>query len=288
MKGILSNKSSGPKKTSLPSSIAIILLGVVVAGCPVLKTEKIVIRGSNTIGEELAPRLIAEFQKARPAVSFDAEFKGTTYGFGALMARRSDIAAASREISKNELELAGIHKVEFNNYVIGSYSVAVIVNAGSQIGNLSLPQVRDIFTGAIQNWKEVGGPDAPINLYIRDLISGTFLGFRELAMEDKPYALHPRLFTNYTEIVQGVAQDVNGIGYASFDQAAKPGVKALSIGGVAPTFPAVNQGQYPYARTLRFYTDKEKESAATHDFIQFVQSPPGQRILEQMGFVPRL
>jgi phosphate transport system substrate-binding protein len=113
------------------------------------------------------------------------------------------------------------------------------------------------------------------------------LGFRELAMEDKPYALHPKLFTNYTQIVQAVANDVNGIGYASFDLAAKPGVKALSVGGVAPTVLAVNQGQYPYARTLRLCTDKAKESSATRDFIQFILSPPGQRILEQMGFVPR-
>jgi phosphate transport system substrate-binding protein len=279
------NDCFGLRRITLAGSLSLMVLSVVVAGCG--KPEKITIRGSNTFGEELAPQLIAEYRKEHPAVVFDTEYKGTTYGMGALMVERCDIAAASRPASTNELQLAKDRDIEFNDYVIGAYSVAVIVNAGSPIGNLTRDQVRDIFTGAVINWKEVGGPDAPIHLCSRDEISGTHLGFRELAMENKPYALGLKAFTNYLGIIQTVAQDANGIGYTSIDLVSKDGVKAVSIGGVAPTIASVNKGQYPYARVLHLYTDTTKESPTTRDFVQFVQSKRGQEILTRMGFVPR-
>ena len=279
------NDCFGLRRITLVGSLSLMVLSVVVAGCG--KPEKITIRGSNTFGEELAPRLIAEYRKEHPTVVFDTEYKGTTYGMGALMVERCDIAAASRPVSTNELQLAKDRDIEFNDHVIGSYSVAVVVNAGSPIGNLTRDQVRDIFTGAVINWKEVGGPDAPIHLCSRDEISGTHLGFRELAMENKPYALGLKAFTNYLGIIQKVAQDANGIGYASIDLVGKDGVKAVSIGGVAPTIASVNGGQYPYARVLHLYTDTTKESSTTRDFVQFVQSKRGQEILTRMGFVPR-
>jgi len=279
------NDCFGLRRITLAGSLSLMVLSVVVAGCG--KPGKIIIRGSNTFGEELAPQLIAEYRQEHPTVVFDTEYKGTTYGMGALMVERCDIAAASRPVSTNELQLAKDREIKFNDYVIGAYSVAVVVNAGSPIGNLTRDQVRDIFTGAVINWKEVGGPDAPIHLCSRDEISGTHLGFRELAMENKPYVLGLKAFTNYLGIIQAVARDANGIGYANIDLVSKDGVKAVSIGGVAPTIASVNGGQYPYARVLHLYTDTTKESATTRDFVQFVQSKRGQEILTQMGFVPR-
>jgi phosphate transport system substrate-binding protein len=279
------NDCFGLRRITLAGSLSLMVLSVVVAGCG--KPGKIIIRGSNTFGEELAPQLIAEYRQEHPTVVFDTEYKGTTYGMGALMVERCDIAAASRPVSTNELQLAKDREIEFNDYVIGAYNVAVVVNAGSPIGNLTRDQVRDIFTGAVINWKEVGGPDAPIHLCSRDEISGTYLGFRELAMENKPYALGLKAFTNYLGIIQKVAQDANGIGYASIDLVSKDGVKAVSIGGVAPTIASVNGGQYPYARVLHLYTNTPKESSTTRDFVQFVLSKRGQEILTRMGFVPR-
>ena len=230
---------------------------------------------------------MSEYKKDHPAVGFELEFKGTTYGMGALIVGRCDIAAASRDASTNEVELARDQGVTFNDHVIGSYHVTVIVKASNPVGNLTREQVRDLFTGAVQNWKDVGGPDAPVHLYARHPISGTYLGFRELAMENKPYASHLKTFTNYTEMVQAVAQDENGIGYSTLSPGTNPGVKIISINGVAPTVDSVNKGQYPYARTLRLYTDKAKETPAVRSFIEFVQSARGQAIVTQLGFAPR-
>ena len=286
MKKALHSKWFGLKPTSLRDGLGLILLAALIAGCSGGKGEKVVILGSNTIGEELAPRLVAEYKKEHPAVAFETEFKGTTYGLGALMVGRCDIAAASREATLNEIELGRARDIHLNDHVIGAYDVAVIVNANSPIGNLTREQVRDLFTGVVQNWKDVGGPDAPVSLNIRHPNSGTYLGFRELAMENKPYALNVKTFTNYTQIVQAVAQDPNAIGYTSITLVSKPGVKAITIGGVASTAAAVSKGQYPYARFLRLYTDRTSESPATRDFIDFIQSKRGQGILGEMGCTP--
>src|SRR5205807_6573817 len=110
------------------------------------------------------------------------------------------------------------------------YSVALIINSGNTVSNLTRDQIRDIFTGAVKNWKEVGGADDPIHLYTRDPISGTYLGFRELAMEDKAYATNNvTKFKSYAEIAQAIAQDGHGIGYGSIQMAAKSGVKAINV-----------------------------------------------------------
>ena len=302
MKAILRTRSLKPEAVQLTKNLGLVFLGLVLAGCPEGKTKsdsggtptgttgsanKVVIRGSNTIGEELAPQLIAEFKKDHPAVAFELEPKATGYGMAALRAGQCDIAAASRAAIEEELELTKASGIEMQESILGAYSVALVVNAANPVANLTKDQVHDIFTGKITNWKDVGGPDAAIQLYIRDPISGTHLGFKELAMKNEAYAPHPRLLTNYTGIVQAVAADANGIGYSGIELAKATGTKLLTIGGVEPTAANVNSGKYPYARVLRFYTNKGRESQATKDFIKFVLSKRGQEIVAQTGFTPR-
>jgi phosphate transport system substrate-binding protein len=282
----LCNERPTWKKTRRMGLCGLILSSLLLS-CSPPKTETLVIRGSNTIGEELAPRLVAEFRKTHPEVHFDAEYKGTPYGLGALLVGRCDIAAASREVTTNEFVLAADRHVDLVDHPIGLYSIAVVVSPDNPIRNMTRAQVRDIFTGVVTNWQAVGGPDAPIHLCVRDPISGTYLGFRELAMENKPYALRVATFTNYDEIVQAVIRDTNAIGYASVELATNSNIGGVSIDGIAPSLASVERGQYAYARLLRFYTDKNRQKDGATDFIQFVQSPGGQEILAQMGYVPR-
>ncbi len=295
MKTNLRNQHSHRRPAIPWKGLALLALGAVLAGCPAGRREsevvtegKLVIKGSNTIGEELAPRLIAEFKKERPKVTVELESKGTASGFAGLLAGECDIAAASRVANQEELSAAAARGIQFNLHTIGAYAVAVIVNAANSVTNLSRDQVRDIFTGTVRNWKELGGADQPIQLCIRDAISGTPLGFQELAMENRPYAAEARTFTNYAGIAEAVAKDPGGIGYVGLDLTDKPGVKAVSIRGVLPTAVTVNEGRHPFARVLRLYTNQTNETAITRDFIRFVQSPRGQKLLEEMGFVPRL
>jgi len=271
----------------LGSVCAVLLGGCSESGPSEVAQGKVIVKGSNTIGEELAPRLISEYRKEQPKVSVELESKGTGSGIAALLAGQCDIAAASRVVSPVELGQAQSNHIHLACHMVGAYSVAVIVNPSNAVADLSRDQVRDIFTGVITNWYALKGPDAPIHPYIRDPISGTYLGFRELAMEDKPYGSNVKTFTNYASIIQAVASDVNGIGYAGFDAAQKPGVKALSIRGVPAEALSVVEGRYPYSRVLRLYTNQEKEAPPARSFIGFVQSTRGQAILAEMGFLPR-
>jgi len=279
----------------LLKSLFALLAGLILAGCPanrpdseIVREGKLVIKGSNTIGEELAPRLIAEFKKERPRVIVELESKGTASGFAALLTGECDIAAASRVANQEELTGAANRGIQFNLHTIGSYAVAVVVNAANSVTNLSRDQVRDIFSGSIKNWDKVGGAAAPIQLCIRDATSGTPLGFQELAMENEPYASEARTFTNYAGIAEAVGKEPVAIGYIGLDLTDNAGVKPVSIRGVPPTAVAINEGRYPVSRVLRFYTNQTNETAITRDFLRFVQSPRGQDILQEMGFLPRL
>jgi phosphate transport system substrate-binding protein len=303
MKAIFCPNLFTSSSATLAKCLGLLFLGLLLAGCPASKSSsdssgtaapvtagadnKVIIRGSNTIGEELAPQLIAEFKKDHPGVSFELEPKATGYGMAALRAGQCDIAAASRAAIEEELELTKTSGIEMNESVLGAYSVALVVNANNPVSNLTKDQVHDIFTGKVTNWKDVGGPDATIQLYIRDPISGTHLGFKEVAMKNEAYAAHPHLHTNYTAIVQAVAANANGIGYTGIEMAKTPGAKVLSVEGVEPSVANVNSGKYPYARVLRFYTNKARESKATRDFIEFVLSKRGQEIMVQTGFTPK-
>lgn len=249
--------------------------------------DKIVIKGSNTFGEELAPRLISEYGKLKPEVVIDLESKGSGSGILALLDRTCDIAASSRTMNEDEMRMARSRGIVLRNHTIGYYGVAVVVHPDNPVRNLSDAQVRDLFTGAVTNWKELGGPDAPVNLLIRDPVSGTYLGFQELAMERKPYAASARTFTSYHAIAAAVKADPYAVGYVGMTLAAHDGVRAVTINRVAPTATSVAKQEYPYARQLRFYTDKKSLSPAAKAFISFVRSVPGQQVLEELGFVRR-
>src|SRR5207237_736304 len=121
----------------------LLALGMLLSGCPAKKTspeseaqpksespgpQKVVIKGSNTIGEELAPRLIAEYKKDHPSAAFDLETKGSASGFWGLIAGVCDIAAASRGMIKDEEQQAQVRNIEMNDHMIGSYCVAIVVN----------------------------------------------------------------------------------------------------------------------------------------------------------------
>src|SRR5258707_14168638 len=134
---ILCQEWFSSKKDGLLRILIVVFLSLVLAGCSASKTEKVVIKGSNTIGEEVVPRIIAEYTKEHPQISFDLEFKGTTYGFGALLAGQCDIAAASRVANMNELGVARDRGAEFSDNVIGSFAVAVIVHNGNLTTNMT-------------------------------------------------------------------------------------------------------------------------------------------------------
>jgi phosphate transport system substrate-binding protein len=142
--------------------MALVVAGVVTMTIGAeLSAETIVIKGSNTFGEELAPALVEQYRKDNPNVQVELESRGSGSGFEALLAGQCDIAASSRVINEDELRLARSRGLKLRDRTIGFYGVAVVVNEANPVTGLTDTQVRDIFTGAIANWKEVGGQDLP-------------------------------------------------------------------------------------------------------------------------------
>jgi phosphate transport system substrate-binding protein len=249
-------------------------------------SQTIVIKGSNTFGEELGPRLIEVYQRLHPEIRIELESKGTATGIAALLAGECDIASTSRPANEDEERLARSRGIAFEHRVIGYFGVAIIVNEANPLRALTDAQVPDIFTGRITNWKQVRGSDAPIHLYIRDPSSGAHIGFRELAMRSLPYAATATALKSYREIADAVGADKGGIGYVGINLATAGHVQPVSINRELPSALAVNDGVYPYARQLRLYTVKGKVSPATQEFIKFVLSRRGQQVLDVTGFVP--
>ena len=279
---------------ALRNSIGLALVVFSFAGCSDERspataplTGQVTIKGSNTFGEELAPRLIAEYRKGQPNVTVTLESKGSGSGVAALLAGACDIAATSRNLTPEEVSQAKARGLDFKEYVIGYYGVAVIVNRSNPVERLTKEQVKDIFTGTVRNWQALGGPDLPIHISVRDPVSGTNLGFRELAMANLPYASEARMFTGYPDLARAVAADPGGVGYSSMHMAKAGGIKALSIEKSEPNALSVNEGWYPYARMLRLYTNKATETPAARDFVLFVQRERGQTIIDELGFVRR-
>jgi phosphate transport system substrate-binding protein len=249
--------------------------------------ERLVIKGSNTFGEELGPRLIEDFKKTHAEWEIELESRSTGHGIQALLDGACDIAPASRSLNDDEIRLAKSRGLTLRVHTIGYYGIAVIVHRDNPVGSLADHQVRDIFTGALKNWSSVRGPDAPIVTHISVPEAGTYLGFQELAMDRRPYRADAVAHESYADIAAAVAKDPNAIGYVAMSLAAGPSVRAVKINGVPATPISVSDDQYPYARLLRFYTDKNRESLAAREFIRYVRSRQGQNVLEDAGFVRR-
>ena len=254
--------------------------------------EKLSIKGSNTFGEELGPQLISAFRARNPGVAVAIESLGTASGIAGLLDGTCDVGATSRMMNEDEQRRAKSRGIHLKSSVAGYYGVAVVVHENNPLKNLSDRAVRDIFTGKTKNWKQVGGPDRPIEVLIRDATGGTHLGFQELAMDNRPYAATARGFASYTALADEIAANADAIGYVGMNLVAHPGLRALSINGVPPNDVAVNEGLYPYVRTVWLYTRAKPGHPLAERFVRFVRSKAGQGIVRSVGFVsadlPRL
>lgn len=265
------------------------LISIIAAGALTAHAfaETLSIKGSNTFGEELGPRLISAFTRTRPDWRIDLEARHSGFGILALLDGECDIAASSRPINEDEARLARSRGIKLRTHTIGYYGIAVIVHPDNPVKNLADHQVRDIFTGAIDNWQAIGGRSSPIAVHIIGESAGTHFGFQELALERRPYSETAIRHGTYSDIGKAVAADPRAIGFIALPFAAGLPVRAVSINGIAPTPFAVSDNLYPFARMLRFYTNAKTESKAASEFIRFVRSTAGQNVIEEAGFVRR-
>ena len=251
----------------------------------VASAQKIVIKGSDTLGAKLVPILAEEFRAKHPDVAFDIAAEGSTTGITAVIDGTADIGMSSRPAKATEVSAAAAKGVTMTEHVVAYDGLAVIVNANSPLADMRKRQVEQIFTGAVTDWAAVGAAPGPISIYTRNTSSGTYSDFKELAMRKRDYAPSSQKMAGNEQIASEVAGNPNGIGYVGLAYIKAPGIKVLTIDGHLPEAASVNSGDYPYARPTFFYTNGEPTGVVA-EFIAFTRSPEGQKIAEQVGFVP--
>lgn len=247
--------------------------------------DRLVIKGSDTLGAKLVPQLAEQFKAANPNISFDIAAEGSSTGFAALIDKTAAIGMASRPAKAEEIATGKAKGVELKETTVAYDGIAVIVNTANPVKGLTRKQVEQIFTGEISDWSAVGGSGGKISIYTRNTSSGTYAEFKEMAMKKRDYAPSAQKLAGNEQIAQEVGTNANGVGYVGLAYAQARGVKVLPIDGATPTKENVLAKSYPYARPTFYYTDGEPSGVAK-EFIDFTVSDAGQKNVDQVGFVP--
>ncbi len=268
--------------------LAVIFLVLVLVGAcgPVAPTlppttaplsGRITFAGSTTV-QPLAAKLGEAFQQRYPHVALDIAAGGSVVGIQAVHDGTVDVGMASRALKPEEA--AGI-----SQHQIAVDVIAVVVPTSNPVKGLSLEQLRDIYLGKIENWREVGGPDQAIIVVTRSKSSGTRGAFDELVLEKKEPAA-PLLAEAVTagDMAAIVRSSPESIGYVGFGNL-EPGLKLLAIDGVLPSEATARDGSYRLVRPLLLLTGPLTQPLA-YTFIEFALSDEGQQVVADSGWVP--
>lgn len=261
----------------------IVLAALLATG--VAQAQRLVIKGSDTLGAKLVPQLAEEYKASYPNVSFEIAAEGSTTGISAIIDNTAQIGMSSRRARTTEVSQAQAKGVSLKPTIVAYDGMAVVVNANSPLAGLTRRQVEQIFTGDVTDWSAVGGNPGRISVYTRNTSSGTYSDWKELAMKRRDYAGSSQKMAGNEQIVAEVAKNPNGIGYVGLAYIHEPGIKVLPIDGHSPTEEEVKAKKYPYARPTFYYTNGEPGGEAAK-FVEFTLSDKGQEIVRKVGFVP--
>jgi phosphate transport system substrate-binding protein len=249
------------------------------------QADRLVIKGSDTLGAKLVPQLAEQFKAQHPETTFDIAAEGSTTGIAAIIDGTAQIGMASRRAKSSEVSAASAKGVNMKPTVVAYDGIAVIVNAKNPVKSLTKKQVEQIFAGDVTDWSAVGGSGGKISVYTRNTSSGTYSDFKELAMKKRDYAPGSQKMAGNEQIASEVGRNPAGIGYVGMAYTKAGGIKVASIDGATPSTQSVQNHSYPYWRPTFYYTNGEPAGVAKA-FLDFTVSAAGQKIVNQVGFVP--
>jgi phosphate transport system substrate-binding protein len=276
---------SHPDNIMKTTFLALALTFTLIGSSTTAQAERLVIKGSDTLGAKLVPQLAEQFKAEHPDATFDIAAEGSTTGIAALIDGTAQIGMSSREAKPAEIAAGKTKGVALKETIVAYDGLGVIVNSASPITNLTKKQVEQIFTGDVTDWSAVGGKSGTISIYTRNTSSGTYSDWKELAMKKRDYAPSAQKMAGHEQIAAEVGKNVNGIGYVGLAYMKASGIKVITIDGSAPTEAAVRDKTWPYARPTFYYTNGEPAGLAKA-FVEFTLSPAGQKIAANVGFVP--
>ncbi len=270
--------------TRMLKILAAALVGLsLIGGASALAAESLGVNGSTTvlpIGQATAEA----YMKKNPSVNISISGGGSGNGIKALIDKTTQIAMSSRQMKKEEIELAkskGVNPVE---HKVAIDALTPIAHPSNPVKDLSIEQLSLIYQGKIRNWKEVGGKDMQIVVISRDTSSGTYESWQEKILHKEKVSPRAQLQASSGAVVQAVSKNRYAIGYIGIGYLNKS-VKALTVNGIAANDVNALNGTFPIARPLYMYTDGEPKGNAA-GYLNFVKGPEGQKIVKKEGFVP--
>nr|WP_315172960.1 phosphate ABC transporter substrate-binding protein [uncultured Flavobacterium sp.] len=270
------------------AKLAAVLIVVMMIGFSFTTTTKITVKGSDTM-VILSQKWAEVYMRKNPSVFVQVTGGGSGVGIAALINGSTMIANASRPIEQEELEkLKTKYKQNGIQIACAKDGLSVYLNKTNPVNELTIDQLSDIFSGAITNWKQVGGPDAKIQLYGRESSSGTFEFFKDHVVKTD-FARTCQTLPGTAAIVNAVKKDKYGIGYGGAAYA--EGVKDCKIKkdakskGILPSAATIKNKTYPISRYLFMYL-REKPTGETKKFIDWILSAEGQNVIVEVGYYP--
>lgn len=238
--------------------------------------SKITISGSTSVGPTI--EVLAEAYQKNNDVKIEVQQVGSSAGIKNTIEGTSNLGMASRDLKDEEAQ-----SVEGTEIAIDG--IAVVTNSANKVTDLTMDQVKDIFTGKITNWKEVGGNDAEIVVVSREEGSGTRDGFQEiLGFESGDLTKNAQISDGSGNVKSTVEGNKNAIAYISFGYV-KDGIKAVKIDGVEANDENVLADKYPISRPFLVVSKKDGLSEAAKAFVDFIMSEDGQNIIAEEGFI---
>jgi len=263
---------------------------VLLVGLACLAGEELTLKGSTTV-LPIAQLAAEVFAERFPEVAVSVQGGGSGVGIAALIDGTCDIADASRAMKPSEWARAVEKGVYPYHWFIASDGIAIVVHPQNPLQRLTLAEIKDLYTGRITNWKELGGPDLKVVTISRDSASGTYEVFKELVLSGEEPSAPGMLFQpSNAAVAEAVARTPGAIGYVGMGYL-NPAIKALAVAEdeagpyVLPSEEAVISGTYPIARPLFMITNGFPEGVVRR-FIMFILSDEGQRLVSELGYVP--
>lgn len=258
---------------------------VVLSAATMAMATPIVMDGSTTV-LPFGQAAVEQFMKENAGVKFSVSGTGTGNGFKSLADGSAQIANASRFIKDSEIKSCMDKNVYPVPFAVALDCIVPIVHKDNPVKGLSHAQLKDIYSGKVTNWKEVGGADAPIVVVGRDTSSGTYGTWQEMIMdkgEKTRVTPKAQVASSSGAMLSSVSKNKNAIGYEGMGYVNKT-VKGLQVDGVSATAATARSGKYPLSRYLYMFTNGWPKGEVL-DFIMYMQSDAGQKIVNGTGFV---
>lgn len=267
-----------------------ILFLLMTAFCGFAQAGQVTVKGSDTM-VILCQKWAEAYMKEHSGTNVQVTGGGSGTGLAALLDGTTDIATCSRTMkAKEETDFILKNGAKPEETKVALDGLAIYVNDENPLKEISIPQLEAIFTGKVENWKELGGADERIILYSRENNSGTYTYFKEHVLKEKDFSTNAQAMPGTAALINAVARDPKGIGYGGI--AYGSGVKVLPVKAeanapaITPSMENVVSGKYPISRYLYFYTNPKKLSSGAKSFLEWVVTDTGQKVVENIGYYP--